>query len=215
MYAQRAIPLLTAEQRKNHITFYKHLHNNLGMRTRRKILWIHYNEKWFYGWLSRATAKNCELLGLEKTHTYLYHKCHTDKVMCVAFTAYGYDSSFKNGGKGVKLGFYCMQGARVAKKQVKQRSHDENGSIHFDGEIIREKGDAYLIDCNVTGSDEETSDHSKFSLMSLFRDHVFPKVLELVIKGSDFEDYLPVFQGDNASPHIDATYHNFVKDYCK
>jgi hypothetical protein len=51
--------------------------------------------------------------------------------------------------------------------------------------------------------------------MSLFRDHVFPKVLELVSAGGEFEGYLPVFQGDNAGPHIDATYHNFVQDYCE
>jgi hypothetical protein len=74
---------------------------------------------------------------------------------------------------------------------------------------------AYLIECNVTGSDEGTSDKPKFSLMSLFRDHVFPKVLDLVSKGGEFEDYLPVFQGDNAGPHIDATYHNFVKEHCE
>ena len=135
--------------------------------------------------------------------------------MCVAFTAYGYDSSFKNGGKGVKLGFYRTQGERVAKKQLKESSHDENVSIHFDGEIIREKGNAYLIDCNVTGSDEGKADKTKFSLMSLFRDHIFPKALDLASKGSDFKDYIPVFQGDNAGPHIDATYHNFFRDYCR
>ena len=51
--------------------------------------------------------------------------------------------------------------------------------------------------------------------MSLFQDHVFTKVLELVSKVGDLEDYPPVFQGDNAGPHIDATYHNFVKYYWK
>jgi hypothetical protein len=73
----------------------------------------------------------------------------------------------------------------------------------LDEKTIREKGDDSLIDCNVIG----TSDKPNFSLKSLFRDHVFPKVLELVSKGDDFEDYLPVFQGDNAGPHIDVTYH--------
>jgi hypothetical protein len=208
MYAQRALPLLTAVQRDKHVKFCKHLLNNWGMPTRRKILWIHYDEKWFYGWGCRANAKKCEALGLEKTHTYLYHKCHIEKVLCVAFTGYAFDKSVENGGKGVKLGFYRVQGARIAKRTVKKSRKTEDGCTKYDGVAIREMGDAYLIDCNVTGSNEGTSDAPKFSLLSLFCDHVFPKVLELVSNGGEFDGYLP-------GPHIDATYHDFVNDYCE
>jgi hypothetical protein len=41
--------------------------------------------------------------------------------------------------------------------------------------------------------------------LSLFRDHIFPKVLDSVSEGGEFEGYLPVFQGDNTGPHIDAS----------
>ena len=119
----------------------------------RKILLIHYNQRWFYVWVYCATTKKRELFVLDKTHTYLYHKCHIDKVMCVVFTAYGYESSAENGGEGVKLGFYLVQGAIVAKKQVKESRRDDNGSISFDEDIIQEKGDAYIIDFNVNRSD--------------------------------------------------------------
>ena len=48
-------------------------------------------------------------------HTYLYNKCHINKVMAVvAFTAYAFDSNVENGGNDVKLGLYRVQAARVA-----------------------------------------------------------------------------------------------------
>ena len=66
----------------------------------------------------------------------------------------------------------------------------------------------------MTGSNDWTWDKPKFSLVSLFRDHIFPKVLDSVSEGGEFEGYLPVFQGDSAGPHIDASYHNSVTEYC-
>jgi hypothetical protein len=46
--------------------------------------------------------------------------CHIDKVMAVAFTAFAFDESIEDGGKGVKLGLYRVQEARAAKKLVKR-----------------------------------------------------------------------------------------------
>ena len=179
-----------------------------------KILWINYDEIWFYGWVSRCNAKMCEILGIEKTHTYLYHKCHINKVMAVAFTAYAFDSNVKNGGHGIKFGLYRVQAARVSQRDVRQSRRNEEGNLPYDGDIIRMKGDAYLIDCNVTGSNEGTSTNPKFSLLALFRDQIFPKIELLVGDGGEYEGYLPVFQGDNAGPHTDATFHTFVKAFC-
>ena len=39
-----------------------------------------------------------------------------------------------------------------------------------------EKDDAYMVDCTVTGSDAGTSDAPKFSLKSLFEEHIFPEI---------------------------------------
>ena len=212
-YVQRALPLLTSLQKQKHVAFSTRLRNNWTL-PRQKILWINYDEKWFYGWVSRCNAKMCEALGIEKSHTYLYHKCHINKVMAVAFTAFAFDSSVENGGHGVKIGLYRVQAARVAQRDVRESRIDENGSRRYDGSIVRIKGDAYLVDCNVTGSDEGTSNNPKFSLMALFRDQVFPKIAELVSPGGTYCGYLPVIQGDNAGPHVDGAFHTSVKAFC-
>ena len=44
--------------------------------------------------------------------------------------------------------------------------------------------------------------------------YIFPKIAVLVDPGGDFEGYLPIFQGDNAGPHICAIFHNCMKEYC-
>jgi hypothetical protein len=127
-YAQRALPLLTGTQKLKHVQFATRLRNNWNL-ARQKILWINYDEKWFYGWVSRCNAKMCEVLGIEKTHTYLYHKCHINKVMAVAFTACAFDLNVENGGHGIKLGLYRVQAARVAHRDVRQSRRDENGNL--------------------------------------------------------------------------------------
>jgi hypothetical protein len=198
-YAQHSLPLFTAVQKQKHVEFATWLWNNWNL-PRQKVLWINYDEKWFYGWVSQCNAKMCKVLGIEKMHTYLYHKCHINKVMAVAFTAYAFDSAVENGGHGVKIGLYHVQAARVTQRDVWESRLDENGHRRYDGDIIRMKGDAYLIDCNVTGSDKGTLNNPKFSLLALFCDQVFPKIGKLVGPGGAYEGYLPVFQGDNAGP---------------
>ena len=70
---------------------------------------INYDDKWFFGWVFRVNKKNCELLGLDKTHTHLNHKGHIDKVMEVALTRFAFDGNMENGGVGIKLGIYRVQ----------------------------------------------------------------------------------------------------------
>ena len=52
-------------------------------------------------------------------------------------------------------------------------------------------------------------------LMALSRDFIFPKILALIAVGGLYEGYLPVIQGDNAGPHTDATFMNYVMKYCE
>ena len=80
---------------------------------------INYDKKWFFGWVYRVNAKKCELIGLDKTHTYLYHKGHINNEMVVALTGFAFYVNTKNGGVGVKLGIYCVQIELVAKKIVR------------------------------------------------------------------------------------------------
>ena len=127
------------------------------------------------------------------SHTYLYLKCHINKVMAVAFTAFVFDSSVENGGYVVKIGLYQVQAARVAQRDIQESRLDENGNCRYDGDIVWMIGNAYLIDCNVSGSDEGTSNNPKVSLFALFRDQVFPEIAHLVGLGGAYKGYLPVF----------------------
>ena len=88
-------------------------------------------------------------------------------MMVVAFSAFEFDSSVENNGHGVKIGLYRVQVARFAQRDVQERQLDENGSRQYDGDIIRIRGDAYLVDCNVTGLDKGTYNDPKFSLLAL------------------------------------------------
>jgi len=175
IYVERVLPLLTGHQQQRHVVFAKHVRNNWGI-PRGKILWVHYDEKWlFYGFVARANAKMCEALGIDKSEYYVYHKCHIDKVMALAVTAYAFDGNVNNGGDGLKLGLWRVQVARIAKRQQRASSKTAEGRTKYDGEILREKGDTYLVDCTVTGSNEGTSDEPKFLLKLIFETVIFPR----------------------------------------
>ena len=56
--------MLTKHQMGKHVEFAELLQANWNLPIGR-ILWINYNEKWFYGFVARSNAKMCEKLGLE------------------------------------------------------------------------------------------------------------------------------------------------------
>jgi len=87
---------------QKHLDFSRHSHWGLPIL---KYLWLHYNEKWFWGLITRSNAKFLENV-LDKKDLYAYHKSHINKVTAVAFTAYAFDSHIENGGHGIKLGFF-------------------------------------------------------------------------------------------------------------
>ena len=134
--------------------------------------------------------------------------------MTIAFMAYVFDSNVKNEGDRVKSGLFCIQGTHVVKCDVRQSHQTTGRKTHYDRPIVHNKGDAYLIDCNVTGSDEGASDKLEFSLLALLQASVFPKVDELVGSGGAYECYLPIFQEDNAGPHIHSAFFNFETSTC-
>ncbi|CAJ1931219.1 unnamed protein product [Cylindrotheca closterium] len=137
------------------------------------------------------------------------------KVMGIAVTAFAFKYSIENGGDGLKIGFYRAQTNKVAKKLVRQGVRQDDGSIKRTGAVIREKGDLYLVDCNVTGSSEGTPDDPKFALKKLFEHHIFQKLDGLVAAGGQYEGYIPVIQGDNAGPHAEKEYFNWCKAQCE
>jgi hypothetical protein len=89
-----------------------------------------------------------------------------------------------------------------------------DGSLKQNGPIIRRKGDKYLVDCCVTGSTQGTIDDPKFALKDMFEFYVFPELLQFVGPGGEYEGYTVIIQGDNAGPHGESAYINFVTEYC-
>ena len=174
---------------------------------------IHYDEKWFWGMVTKSTARTFD--GLDQQTQQAYHKSHINKSMAVAFTAYAFKDCTDNGGDGIKLGLFRAQSYKVAKRMVRQRVRQRSGSFRATGEIIRQKGDLFLVEYAVTGSEEGTSDNPKFSLKQLFETTIFPDVEKLVGPGGKYEGYKVIFQGDNAGPHREQAYFDFVTSYCR
>ena len=65
--------------------------------------------------------------------------------MAVTFTGY----KFKN--CGFKLFFFQAQSNKVAKRMVRQRIRQDDGSFKANGEIPRKKGDLFIAGCVVLG----------------------------------------------------------------
>ena len=59
---------------------------------------------------------------------------------------------------GLKIGCYRAQAVKMARRTV--RAYNPV-SRKYDGPLVRKKGDAYLVDCNVTGSSKGTEDKSQ------------------------------------------------------
>ena len=108
---------------------------------------------------------------------------------------------------------YIVGSGRIRHTALTSSAHYQ-GNLHYDGKVLREKGDVYMVDCNVTGSDPGTASDPKFPLKDLFQYTLFPEVARLVGPGGKYEGYLPVFQGDNAGPHEDTAYKRFAVETC-
>ena len=151
----------------------------------------------------------CEQLGLDKNLAFIYHRSHVPKTMVIAVTGYAFEENIENGGHGIKIMMHQVQGARIAKKQVRESRMTDAGQRKYDGAIIHKKGGIHMVDCNVTGSDAGTSDKPKFSLKHFFETELFPRIVELVCEGRPYEGYIPIIQGDNAGPHNDKEFVDF------
>ena len=73
-------------------------------------------------------------------------------------TGFSFEGSMDNGGVGVNLSVYHVQGVRITKKTAGKSRCDGEGRIKYDGEIMRNKGDDYMVDCTMTGADTITPD---------------------------------------------------------
>ena len=70
----------------------------------------------------------------------------------------------------------------------------------------------YLVDCAVTGSDVGTASKPCFSLRKLWEYTLIPAIAQLVDTGGPCEGATVVVQQDNAGPHIEASYSQWIRD---
>jgi len=145
MYTEKVVPLLSKTQKEKHFTFAKRVLDNWGVEKSKKFLWIHYDEKWFWGMLFRKTAKTFD--DLPKSVVRAYHKNHISKTMGIAFVAFAFDDTIENGGTAVKVRFERAQSNKIARRKTRNK----------EGKVLRERNQEYLVDCNVTGSSNGTA----------------------------------------------------------
>ena len=219
-YMERALPLMNAAQRKKSVVFGKHYRSNWGRKGKKgKYLIIHGDEKWFLG-LRLAHAKRCEILGLEKSYAYMQHTSHNTKMMVICWTAYAFEDNQENGGKGFKVGMWPCWSARISQRQVNETVKDPvTGrctfpSVENGGKSKRAKGDAYMVQANVTGSNDGTSKDPKFSSLRHLKESAFPAFDMLVAPGAPCEGYQVVIQWDHARPHDDKKLLRWVEAEC-
>ena len=213
-YAERIIPLLTTHQMEKHLAFARKFRNNWGLGGG-KFLLVMFDEKWFWGLVLRSYAKQVAELGIDPRSFSAYHRNHINKCMVVAVTALAFIDSIENGGIAFKLGLFRAQAHKIARQMVREAVRQADGRIKYCGPVVRKKDDLYLVDCAVTGCSHGTLDNPKFPLKALFENKIFPDVEALVGPGGKFEGYVPIFQGDNAGPHAETEFVEYVEGYCR
>jgi len=95
---------------------------------------------------------------------------------------------------------------------VRHSSKDpETGKTTYRGNPIKHhRGVPYLVDCNVTGSDQGTATDPKFSLKHLWEHALLASLDALTAEGAPANGAIVVFQEDNAGPHNCRVYREFL-----
>ena len=117
------------------------------------------------------------------------------------------------GGQGFLLGLHRCQSYKVMLRKVNEQTVDAlTGKRKQKGNPLKHnRGDLVLTDCNVTGSDYGTASKPKFPLMALWQNVLLPELDELVKEGGPCDGAIVVHQEDNAGPHIDKTYKDWLQ----
>ena len=105
-----------------------------------------------------------------------------------------------------------MQSNIISQKRPFRDETQSYGSVQrvIEGGI----GDPWLVGCCVTGSYCGTNSDPNFSLLSRFRETIFPILADLVGIGGKYGGYTPIIQGDNSGLHEDAEFKKFIHEHC-
>ena len=161
----------------------------------------------------RSNAKACEELGIKRQSYSAHHKGHIGKVMAHCTVGFLFTGSPERGGKGFLIGCHRCAGWKVPLRDIRHSSRDPvTRKITFRGNPIKHhKGVPYLVDCNVSGSNPGTPSSPLFPLQSLWEHNLMGAVENLVAPGGPCEGAQVVFQEDNAGPHVEGTYREWMQ----
>ena len=218
-YRERVVPALSPQQKMAHVEHAKKVKNrwNRTWEKGQKFLFIHYDEKWFYGLVLRARAKMCPELGVPRQQRTAKNMHHINKVMAIATVGYYFTDEMRNGGEGILLSMYRSQKAKIAKKTQYPRVRRPDGTWYYDksnGPLYR-KGDPVMCDTVCVGSPKGTPSDPKFDLQTMWILNIFPLIEALVGDGGRCEGAQVVIQGDGAGPHRERAYAKRMTDECK
>jgi len=134
--------------------------------------------------------------------------------MCVAVAGLAFDGDVLNGGVGVKIAFDRCQAAKIAERRQWEYKFDSTGKRTANKLIspLREAGDVWFVDANVTGSDEGDAKNPKFSMKSYFAQKVVPVLDKITGEGGQFEGYTVTLQGDNAPGHVQGGFAAWLRE---
>ena len=132
--------------------------------------------------------------------------------MVHATVGFAFDGTPENGGHGIKISLGRCCCCRVALKDQRKSTRHNDGSLHYDGELIRRKGDIYFVDANVTGSNRGTSTKPKFALKDLWHDKLIARIDAMVAPGGPYEGYHVVLQQDGAGPHKEGDFDAYLNE---
>jgi hypothetical protein len=213
LYKKNTRPMLTEGNRLKQVEFSKHVRARWNLPIGSKILWTMSDEKWWWGLVARTFAKLCPELGIDKTSFVVHHKEHITKVMGHATVGYLFTDDPENGGEGYCIGLHRCESFRVALKTTYETERDPiTNAIHHNSKIVKHrKGDLYRVAANVTGSNTGTPTDPKFPLLQLWEVVLLPALDSMVAPGGPCAGAIVVHQEDNAGPHKEGVYAEWLQ----
>ena len=127
---------------------------------------------------------------------------------------YYFDTDVERGGNGFLIGVHRCANFKVPLRDVRFSTKDPvTNKTTFAGNAIKHpKGVPYLVDCNVTGSNSGTSSIPCFPLKLLWEHSLMSAIKQLVGPGGPCEGAQVVYQEDNAGPHTEHAYTEWMRD---
>ena len=123
-----------------------------------------------------------------------------------------FTDTVEKGCEGYLVGLYRCQAYKVCQKMVRERKYNSETDkwSRIGNKILKRKGDLELVDCSVTGTDRGTASKPKFALRDLWEFVLLPEYEALVGPGGDCEGAIVVHQEDNAGPHKEGNFHDWL-----